>query len=241
MKCIGVNQWAGASPDFGAILADLERQAAQARRLESERWTRMTPSTKFLKMADECFQAPLLYGIAPAKGFWQVGKSTLVEMHPICLDDVPDSAHFLIHLQSLYVVDAARGTGEGTKTVEELKRISDETGCGMTLFAKSFAFSRDGSLPYAMQSIEDLRRASLEEQWPVIYLPEWDVECLRFFYEGRGFRNMCLYDSRVYSRPKEDDLPFERQFVYLPSSMGKAWRSQIEHRLNRDLCEFCNR
>jgi hypothetical protein len=52
---------------------------------------------------------------------------------------------------------------------------------------------------------------------------------------------MCIYDSQVYKRPKEDDLPFDSQFVYLPSSMDAEWRSQIEHRLNRDLCEFCSR
>lgn len=241
MKCIGVNQWAGVGPDIGGILNDLEKQAEQARRLEKDRWDRMMPSTKFLKLADDRFETPRLYGIAPVKGFWQVGKWTLAEVCTIYLDDIPDSRHFLIHLQSLYVVDSVRGMGEGKRSVEALKRVADECGCGVTLFAKSFAFSRDGSLPYAMQSLEDLRRASLEEQWPVIYLPDWDVECLRFFYEGCGFRNMCIYDSQVFNRPKEDDLPFDSQFVYLPSSMDAEWRSQIEHRLNRDLCEFCSR
>jgi hypothetical protein len=52
---------------------------------------------------------------------------------------------------------------------------------------------------------------------------------------------MCLYDESVYGRPKDEDLSFESQFVYLPDSMDAAWRRQIEYRLNRDLCEFCNR
>lgn len=146
-----------------------------------------------------------------------------------------------MHLQSLYVVDAARGKGEGRRSIEQIKKVADECGCGVTLFARSFAFSRGGNLPNALQTFEELRTASLEEQWPIVYLPEWDSECLRFFYEGCGFRNMCLYDSWIYNRPKEEDLPFDSQFAYLPASMDDRWRSQIEQRLNRNLCEFCNR
>lgn len=241
MKCIGVNQWAGVEPEIGAMLIELEKQAAQARRSTEERWGRMAPSQRFLRVANERFQIPKLFGVAPVNGFWQIGDSALAEIRHISLDDAKDSASFLIHLQSLYVVDTARGTGEGTRAIEEIKRIADECGCGVTLFAKSFAFSRDGGLPYALSTFEELRKASLEEEWPVIYLPEWDIECLRFFYERCGFQNMCLYDSRVYQRPSEEDLPFDSHFAYLPSSVLPTWRRQIEHRLNRDLCKFCNR
>jgi len=81
----------------------------------------------------------------------------------------------------------------------------------------------------------------LEEEWPVIYLPEWDIDCLRFFYGTCGFQNMCLYDSWVFSRPREEDLPFDRQFAYLPQSIARPFRHQIESRLNPHLCKFCNR
>ena len=146
-----------------------------------------------------------------------------------------------MHLQSIYVVDTARGRGEGRRSIEQIKQLADECGCGVSLFAKSFAFSRDGHLPFALQTFEELRKASLEEEWPIVYLPEWDIDCLRFFYEGCGFQNMCLYDSWVYNRPKEEDLPFDRHFAYLPKSMDPRWRSQIENRLNPELCRFCNR
>lgn len=241
MKSIGVNQWAGVDPIMAETLREFGRWTAQARTAEQDRLSRMTPSEWFLRLANERFEKPRLFGIAPVDGYWRIGDWTMAEIRKISLNDAKDSRSFLVHLQSLYVIDGARGNGEGKRAVEEIKRIADECGCGVTLFARSFAFSRDGRLPNAFQSFEELRRASLEEEWPVIYLPEWDIDCLRFFYEGCGFRNMCLYDSWVYNRPKEDDLPFDRQFVYLPNSMDPASRRQIENRLNPDLCEFCNR
>ena len=241
MKSIGVNLWAGGDPWFGEIVSDLEQRAARARQLESDRWKRMSPSDKFFKLANDRFENPKLFGIAPVKGYWQIGDWTLAEINPMSLEDASDSKSFLVHLQSLVVVDTARGKGEGKRSIEEIKKIADECGCGVTLFAKSFAFSRDGDLPFASQTFEELRKASLEEKWPIIYLPEWDIECLRFFYEGCGFQNMCLYDPWVYNRPKEEDLPFDRHFVYLPKSMDPRWRSQIEYRLNPELCRFCNR
>ena len=241
MKSIGVNLWAGADPWFGEIVSDLEQRAARARQLESDRWKRMSPSDKFFKLASDRFKNPKLFGIAPVKGYWQIGDWTLAEINSASLEDASDSRGYLVHLQSLYVVDTVRGKGEGKRSIEEIKKIADQCGCGVTLFAKSFAFSRNGDLPHALQTFEELTKASLQEEWPVVYLPEWDIDCLRFFYEGCGFQNMCLYDSWVYNRPKEEDLPFDRHFVYLPKSLDPRWRSQIEYRLNPELCRFCNR
>ena len=241
MKCIGVDQWTGVDPATAEMIAELNQWTKHSQKAEKERFERMPPSEKFLRLANERLQKPKLFGIAPADGYWRIGDWTLAEFRKMVLDDAEDSEKFLIHLQSLYVVDSARGKGEGKRSIEQIKQIADECGCGVTLFAKSFAFSKEGHLPNALQTLEELRQASLEEEWPVIYLPEWDIECLRFFYEGCGFQNMCLYDSRVYQRPKEEDLPFKNQFVYLPINMDLVWRHQIEHRLNGDLCEFCNR
>lgn len=241
MKSIGVNQWAGVDPWFADIVTDLQQQAARAKQAECDRWQRMSPSEKFFRLAGERFQSPRLFGIAPARGYWRIGEWTLAEINSASLEDAVDSSGFLVHLQSLYVVDTARGNGEGKRSIEQIKQIAEESGCAVTLFAKSFAFSRDGQLPHAVQTFDELTKASLEDEWPVIYLPEWDIDCLRFFYKECGFQNMCLYDSWVYKRPKEEDLSFDRHFVYLPQSMSPRSRSQIEYRLNRELCRFCNR
>lgn len=241
MRCIGVNQWAGADPWLADVVHDLEQQAARAHQAEKDRWARMPPSDKFCQLAKERFQVPKLYGIAPVQGYWQIGEWTLAEINPIVLHDAADSSKFLVHLQSLYVVDAARGQGEGKRALEQIKQLADQCGCGVTLFAKSFALSRDGERPNAVQTFAELVQAVLEEVWPIVYQPDWDIDCLRFFYQSSGWQNLCLYGPWVYGRPREDDLPFDRQFAYLPNSMDPQWRSQIEKRLNPDLCSFCTR
>jgi len=236
-----VNQWAGADPWMGEIVHDLEQQAARARKAKQDRWKLMAPSAKFFQLANERFTAPKLYGIAPVQNYWQIGESTLAEINPASLHGAADSRKFLVHLQSLYVVDAHRGQGEGKRALEQIKQLAEECGCGVTLFAKSFAVSRDGERPNAVQTMQELVQAVLEEVWPIVYQPNWDIECLRFFYQSSGLQNLCLYGPWVYGRPKEDDLPFDRQFAYLPRSMDPQWLSQIENRLNPDLCPFCKR
>lgn len=241
MKSIGVNQWSGADAWVAEEARDLEQLAARARQSQQDRLRRMTPSAKFFSLAGERFQVPKLYGIAPVSTFWRIGEWTLAQINPMSLDDAPDSSKFLVHLQSLYVVDAARGRGEGKRSLEQIKQLADECGCGVTLFAHSFAFSRDEQRPNAMESFAELMQAALEECWPIVYLPEWDADCLRFFYSSSGLVNMCLYGPWVYGRPKEEDLPFDRHFAYLPPSLDPQWRHQIENRLNPDRCGFCNR
>jgi GNAT superfamily N-acetyltransferase len=241
MKCIGVDQWTGVDPATAEIIAELGQWARHSQKADKERFERMPPSGKFFRLADDRFQKLKLFGIAPADGYWRIGDWTLAEFRKIVLNDANESEKFLIHLQSLYVVDSARGNGEGKRSIEMIKQMAEECGCGVTLFARSFALGKDGHRTNALQTFEELRQASLEEKWPVIYLPEWDTECLRFFYGACGFQNMCLYDSWVLSRPKEEDLSFDSQFVYLPTSMNPAWRKQIEYRLKRNECEFCKR
>jgi GNAT superfamily N-acetyltransferase len=241
MKLIGVHQWAGADPWLAGMANDLEQLAERSRRHAQERWHRMAPSERFFERAKERFRIPQLFGVAPARWFWQIGEWTLAEIRPISLHDIADSSSFLVHLQSIYVVDAMRGQGEGKRALEQIKQLAEECGCGVTLFAKSFALSRDEELPNAVQTFDELVRAALEEEWPVLYQPDWDAECLRLFYASCGWVNMCLYGPWVYGRPKEEDLPFDRQFAYLPQSMAPAHRSRLAGRLNPDLCEYCNR
>ena len=238
MKRIGTYQWCGIDDFLADELNDLDRKITQSKKAEQERISRMAPSERFLMLAKQRFQKPKLYGIIPADDFFQIGDFTMIEIVKMDLDDVKDAGQFMIFLQSLYVVDAARGNGEGKRAIEQIKQISEESGCCVALFAKSFALSKEGYLPNAFQTFEELKKASLEEKWPVIYLHELDC---RFFYEGCGFQNICLYESWVYKRPKEQDLPFDSQFVYLPSSLDKDCRRQLENRLNRTLSDFCNR
>lgn len=241
MRCIGINQWAGVEPWLADEITVFEERAAERIRAENERWASMMPRAKFMELAKQRFTKPKLFGVLPTDGLWRIGDYTLVEFSELVLSDATDSESFLVHLQSLYVVDTERGRGEGRRAIEMIKGIADAAGCGVTLFARAFGFSKDSVRPHALISYDDLWEAAVVQQWPVIYLPKWDAECLRFFYECCGFTNMCLYDNAVFGRPKDRDQPFESQFAYLPSSLEPRWLNQIGHRLNRDLCEFCNR
>jgi len=241
MKCIGVNQWAGVDPATARILCDLEGEATRMRLTKERCRRRMAPSERFLSLAEERFVKPRRFGVAPVPGLWGIGDWAVAEFNEISFCDLRDAGRFLIHLQGFYIVDGARGQGEGKRAIEQIKQLADESGCGVTLFARPFAYSRDGVMPNAVETFEELVRVTIDKDWAVVYLPQWEAEVLRGFYEGCGFQNMCLYDSRVLERPKEADMPFESQFVYLPNSLEPAWRRSLQTRLNRELCEFCNR
>ena len=160
MRCIGVNQWAGGEAWLAEAAHDLEQQASRARKAEQDRWQRRAPSDKFFQLAQERFKAAKLYGIAPVQNYWQIGDWTLAEINPMTLHGAADSSKFLVHLQSLYVVDAARGQGEGKRALEQIKQLAEECGCGVTLFAKSFAFGMDGERPNAVQTMQELVQAA---------------------------------------------------------------------------------
>ena len=123
MKCIGVNQWTGIDPATAEMMAELGQWAKQSQKAEQERLSRMPPSERFLGLANERFHRPKIFGIAPVEGYWQIGDWTLAEIRRIVLDDAKDAGKFLIHLQSLYVVDSARGKGEGKRSIEQIKQI----------------------------------------------------------------------------------------------------------------------
>lgn len=87
MKSIGVNQWSGADPWVADLMRELEQQAARVRQAENDRWSRMSPSDRFFRLADDRFQIAKLFGIAPVKGYWQIGDWTLAQINPMSLED----------------------------------------------------------------------------------------------------------------------------------------------------------
>jgi hypothetical protein len=240
MRCIGVNQWAGVDQALADVLSALESQSKKSIYAGGV-LRQTTPVEKFYLLANERYDRPTKYGVGPVEGFYRITDASLASITKVRLPDIVGAGAFIVQLQSVYVVDMARGMGQGKQAIESVKEIAEESGCCVTLFARSFGFSRNGTVPYAMESFADLWKASVEEEWPIVYPPAWDIESLRRFYSDCGFRNMCLYDAQVFERPKANDLPFESQFVYTPTSLNPELHERLTHRLNKDMCEFCNR
>jgi hypothetical protein len=122
-----------------------------------------------------------------------------------------------------------------------LTEIAEESGCVNDLLCNPFVWSCDGGNNYAMESFEQLWDVVFDESWDVLYHRDLQKEMTRFFYHRSGFVNMCLYDKWVYERDKNDDLPFEQQFAYIPSTLNGEYRQQLDDRVRIGACDFCNR
>lgn len=242
MKMIGPEIVHGADPATAKFVLEFEKNARRFKDREAYGLQSLKPRERFLSLISKSFEKPKRYGIDNSHDFWRLGDSVCVELNRgINLSDVAECSDFVVHLQRLYVVDSEQGNGLGRWAVGQIKRIADESGCCVTLFAKPFAFSKDGVRENLFTSFADLWCAIAEESWDVVYKPSGFAECVKFFYSDCGFKNICLYDSWVYSRPKEDDLPFESQFIYLPKTLEGRYLDRLRRRMIPGLCGFCNR
>jgi GNAT superfamily N-acetyltransferase len=201
-----------------------------------------SPSDKFLSLLNERMVKPKRYGFIVDHSYFRFGDHTLICVSKADrLSGVPDCRAFMVQLKSIYVVDTARGAGNGTLCIDTLTEIAEEAGCVLALFCNPFVWSCDGINQYAIESFDQLWDVVFNDKWDVLYHRDSQHELTKFFYQRSGFTNICLYDDWVYKRDKSDDLPFEQQFAYLPSSLKPEYRQQLEIRLKSKGCDFCNR
>jgi hypothetical protein len=242
VRQIGPNIFVGDDPFFCMIASEIVQDQ---RRMELEREIRqksLCPSDRFLSRLKEQTTKPKKFGFAVDHDYFRFGEDTLLSVFKTKgLSGVPDCDKFMCHLESIYVVDVARGSGCGTRCLDMLTAISEETGCVIDLFCNPFVWSCDGRNAYAMESFEQLWRVVFDPKWEVRYHKDSQSELTKFFYRRAGLVNMCLYDEWVYGRDKSEDLPFEQQFAYIPSSLKAEYRAQLDGRLKIGECEFCNR
>ncbi len=121
------------------------------------------------------------------------------------------SAGHLLYLTKMYCLDMERGSGVGTRFMEEIKRIVDETGMVLFLFATSFSFSNeDNGLPYAFLSMDELLK-----QWEAgEKLTGTDGDILLFeWYTRLGFLNACTHDGDIW--PVKEYHRLNKQFLYV--------------------------
>ncbi len=200
------------------------------------------PSDRFFSLLNERTTKPKRFGFLIDHDYFRFEENTLISiLKTDSLTGVPDCKKFMVHLESIYVVDMARGLGCGTRCMDMLTQIAEESGCVIDLFCNPFVWSGDGINHYAIESFEHLWDVVFDDGWDVLYHKDSQSELTKFFYRRSGFVNMCLYGEWVYQRSKSEDLPFEQQFAYLPSTLRPEYRKQINGRLNIEGCEFCNR
>jgi GNAT superfamily N-acetyltransferase len=238
VKQIGPSLFVGDDPYFCHQAAEL-LQESRRRNLNKER---QTPSDRFLAVLNERTTKPKRYGFLVDHSYFRFGEHTLISVVKTKgLSGVPDCDKFMCHLESIYVVDVARGQGYGTACIDMLTEVAEETGCVIDLFCNPFVWSFDGANKYAIESFDQLWEVVFDDRWDVLYHRDMQSELTKLFYARLGFVNMCLYDKWVYGRDKTEDLPFEQQFAYLPTSLNPSYRNQLLNRLSPEGCEYCNR
>ena len=144
------------------------------------------------------------------------------------------SAGHLLYLTKMYCLDMERGSGVGTRFMEEIKRVVDETGMVLFLFAASFSFSgEDNGLPYAFLSMDELLKQWEQEE----KLTETDGDILLIdWYKKLGFLNACTHDGENW--PAKDYHRLDKQFLYVgknnPQRDFYLERAQFEN-----MCKTC--
>jgi len=242
VKQIGPNIFVGDDPYTCLLAAEIANEGRR-RRLQAEVNAKLlSPADRFLALLNERTTKPKRFGFLADHSYFRFGEHTLISvLKTKKLSGVPDCDQFMCHLESIYVVDAERGKGLGTACMDMITDIAEESGCVVDLFCNPYVWSRDGANKYAIESFEQLWGIVFDEKWDILYHKDSQKELTKFFYMRSGFMNMCLYDEWVYQRDKEEDLPFEQQFAFLPSTLRPEYKRQLESRLNREGCEFCNR
>jgi GNAT superfamily N-acetyltransferase len=242
VKQVGPNKFVGDDPYFCQIAAEIAYESQRRRFNECLITKTLSPVDRFFSLLKERTKRPKRYGFLVGHNYFRFGEHTLISVQKTKnLSGVPDCNMFMCQLESIYVVDVARGQGCGTECIKMLSEIAEESGCVIELFCNPFGWSCDGKNMYAMESFEQLWNVVFDEKWDVVYDRDFQKELTKFFYERSGFVNICLYDQWVYERDKSEDLPFEQQFAYLPFSLKPEYRKQLDGRLKKEACEFCNR
>lgn len=242
MRQIGPNLFVGDDPYFCRLAAELSHESERKRHNSLFESRKRSPSDIFFGLLNEKTTRPKRFGFVVDHDYFRFGDDTLISIYKVNgLTGVPDCDKFVCLLESIYVLDGSRGAGSGTTCMETLTDIAEKAGCLIGLFCNPFVWSRDGRNQYAIESFDELWQIVFDPCWEVLYHRDSQRELTKFFYTRSGFVNMCLYDEWVYNRNKSEDLPFEQQFAYLPSTLRPEYRKQVEGRLKKDGCDFCNR
>jgi GNAT superfamily N-acetyltransferase len=237
MRQIGVNQYCGEHPGIIDGCLDYLAICEGTRKKQQELFEKKTPVRRFFHLAQKELSKPLLHGISTQHDFWRIGEHTLVELvENDYLSDVKNGRDFMLHIQSLFVVDTHRGEGHGFAVMKKLLDVAKRAGCILTLHARSFGIAPEGEeLPYAVQSFDELWQRTSVDMWEVVELPDFEAEAVKFFYEKCGLQKFC--GCREEHRKENISNNY---FAYVPDSVSWKHRDALAHRLKTELCDLCS-
>ena len=117
----------------------------------------------------------------------------------------------VLYLTKLYVLDTERGSGVGTKFLQEIKRCVDKAGLTIFFFATSFSLSNEHEgLPFAFADMNEMLKYWEKEHLTFV---EDSDELLCKWYLEQGFLNACVHDHKLCQPNKHHKL--SKQFIYV--------------------------
>ena len=242
MRQIGVNQFVGDHPAIIESLQEIHVEIEKQKEHDKNKFGRLNPSQKFFHILNNTINRPLKFGQNDKDcELYQYKEYTFMELEKVQeWTGVPDCKDFVVLLNIIYVCDGHRMNGYGGQAMKLLQDTCNKSGAVLILFCNPFGIGQYGK-PYAITNPKDFTRYWFDDNYDTTYYPKSDAKLTQFFYKQNGLINMCLYDEWIYDRDKEDDLPIEQQFAYLPDNLLPKYREQLSDRLNIELCKWCNR
>tara|TARA_Y100000385_G_scaffold280540_1_gene331914 strand:- start:10 stop:738 length:729 start_codon:yes stop_codon:yes gene_type:complete len=242
MRQIGVNQFVGDHPAIIESLQEIHIEIDKHKQHEQDKFNKLTPVGKFFNLLNKIIKRPLKFGQNNNEcELYQYKEYTFMELEPVKeLTGVPSCSEFMVDLNIIYTIDSQRSNGFGRQAMDILTKTCEKSGAVLVLFCNPFGIGKYGQ-PYAIVEPKEFVQNWYDDDYETVYLPKYEADITKFFYRQRGMVNLCLYDDWVYDRDKEDDLPVDRQFAYLPENLEGKYKDQLEDRLNIELCKYCNR
>lgn len=244
MKQIGPNLWTG-DPWLEQFAPDIERWTAEAKKTTEHHLRKQSPADRFMFLANQRFSRPMVLSAVDPKWF-QANEYCFVRLekiYPIGEDSLSITRRWqdLIFMDKLYVFDTRQGEGWGSKCLQDLTEISEQSGAGIFLYASSFGFSKDGDDVNGIQTVDEFVEA-IVGKWEVLEWRKAFTQAISQFYERAGFVH---WNGEIEDGPDrvfdEDTNRWHRPYdlVYVPSTMRREAKDHLMDRLNSGLTSFC--
>jgi GNAT superfamily N-acetyltransferase len=235
MKQLGPTLWHGEHDLIRAMWKNQDILESQRIKKEAE-LIGLDPSDKYWRIIRDEWKRPWRYRegrYGSFHNFFRLREYGLAVLQPVDQETFPDideCNRFLIQLKSLYIVDSKRGKGIGREILNDMKAVSDRSGCGIILYVAPFGFDAGNETVMGMRNWEELEKAAVFEERDILYYSKKAYGSVATFYEDSGFIHMRLDSPKSSPESKKEIRDFH--FAYLPGSLEKRYRDRLKDRLN---------